>query len=155
MAETTPLEKVPVDFDPNESLGVFNPTKEDFTVLYGGTGVTLKSGERKIWPTPKANHVAKHLAQKIVSQKHVELLQEKFEGLDTEGREKWKVNSQILYTANDIEKVKACLLFPYEQGIPEKLEVPETKFDKAIEMEKASKEKIGKNYKSKKEQSED
>ncbi len=137
--ELTPLEKIPFDWNPNESMGVYNPTTKDFTVPYGGVPTTLASGKYEIWPAPKAHHVAKHLAQSIVVNKQVELLQEQFEGLDTEGREKWKVNTQILYSRKDIDAIKTQLLFNAKEQPPVEMKVPETKFDAQLAGVKAKK----------------
>jgi len=149
MAEFTPLEKIPFDNDPNRVKGVFNPTIEDFECLYGGKPQTLKSGEKKILPEPLANHIAKHLADKICRMKNLELLQEKFEGLDDNGREKWRINEQNIITRNDLTEVKNALLFDSEVGIAPVVKMPETKFDPMIE-----KVKIGKRSKKSKQSEE-
>ncbi|MEK7578727.1 MAG: hypothetical protein AAB456_03375 [Patescibacteria group bacterium] len=154
MPHFTPLDQVPKDFDPNKTLGVLNPMSENFEVLYGGKPQTLKPGEKKILPEPLANHVAYHLADKICRHKNIELLQVKFKGLDESGREKWRINEQILYNKQDIESVKKCLLFSVDsvvsgQSVPEAT-MPTTKFDSQIETEKSSTKKNDKKEEEKK-----
>lgn len=139
MAEFTPIEKIPVDFDSTKVKGVFNPLKEQFTCLFAGKVIALESGEQKILPEHVANHVAKHLADKICRDRQTELLQEKFTGLDDMGREKWRVNEQHLVTRADIKSVKDALLFDVVVGAVPEVKEPETKFDPLIKSEKARK----------------
>ena len=140
-----PLEEITPNFSKDKVLGVMNPMKEDFEVLYGGKPQVLKSGEKKILPEPLANHIAKHLADKICRNQSNALLQEKFEGLDETGREKWKINDKIMISKNDINEVKKCLVFDAEQvvngGVAPETKMPETRFDAPLHMEKARKQK--------------
>lgn len=136
--EFTQLEKIAKDFDDTQSKGVFNPLNEDFTVLFGGKPVTIKSGEFEIWPEHKANHVAKHLADKICRDSQVQFLQDKFPGLDDNSREKWRVNDQHLTTREDLKQVKEALLFDPKERNPQ-ITMPKTKFDPLIDKNKAAK----------------
>ncbi|UOF78688.1 hypothetical protein [Caudoviricetes sp.] len=49
-------------------LYVKNPTKESFTVIWGGYEYTVDSEETKIYPRFVAEHFAKHLADKVLLQ---------------------------------------------------------------------------------------
>ena len=136
----TPLENIPLDYDPTKVKGVFNPMVEDFKCLYAGKDMTLKSSEASICTEPVANHLAKHLADKICREKNIELLQEKHEGLDDAGREKWRTNEQHLVTRDDVKKVAGALLFDAQVGGPAPdIKMPATKFDPLLEKVKADK----------------
>lgn len=130
--EFTDLKDIPADFDPNEVLGVFNPLPEAFTCLFGGVEKTLEAGQKKTFPKHLANHIAKHLADKICRDRHVELLQLKFEGLDESGREKWRTNEQILVTRADVQQVKETLLYEVDGENKPKIAMPATRFDGPI-----------------------
>ena len=43
---------------------LFNPTSEDFTVMYGGIDYTIASGSKVSLPVYLAEHIAKHLTDK-------------------------------------------------------------------------------------------
>ena len=56
--------------DPNTGfmpLKVYNPLNEDFTHSWDGIPYTIPAGEVAMFPEFVARHLAKHLAQKIVS----------------------------------------------------------------------------------------
>lgn len=132
--EYTALDKIPKDFSDLKSKGVFNPLDERFTCKFAGNEVGLDAGEIAIFPEHVANHIAKHLADKILRVKNVEFLQQKFQGLDDNSREKWRVNDQHLVTRNDLMAVKEALLFvPNLKGTPPKVVMPNTKFDPLLD----------------------
>jgi hypothetical protein len=77
-----PIELVKPDIDPRTSSLVYNPMPYDFTFLFGGEETTLPAQKGMIWPTPKAFHMAKHLAHKICMENAYEFLQENFKKVD-------------------------------------------------------------------------
>ena len=54
-----------------KTLTVFNPSFKDFTVIYQGEPVTIKSLEMRDFPFDVANHVVKHLSNDILNERGV------------------------------------------------------------------------------------
>lgn len=50
---------------------LYNPSKEDFTVTWDSKPYTLHSEELEKFPMYLANHIAKHLAHKLVMERGV------------------------------------------------------------------------------------
>lgn len=67
---------LPFSLEPKEKY-IFNPDTEDFSVEYNaGDGIktyTLKSLKAQKFPTPIADHIKKHLADKILNKRGVKL----------------------------------------------------------------------------------
>lgn len=53
-------------FNEYDTIEVFNPMKEDFTVRFNGEPYLLKTGEVKLYPHFLAFHIAKHLSDKML-----------------------------------------------------------------------------------------
>ncbi len=71
MENTIPIEEVPEDIDSMATGTIMNPLKEDFVHAFKGKEVTLLAeSESKPMPLPMAAHLAKHLAIKIVRDRH-------------------------------------------------------------------------------------
>lgn len=49
-----------------DTIEVTNPTKEDFAVRFNGELYALQAGEKRAWPAFLANHIAKHLSDKML-----------------------------------------------------------------------------------------
>ena len=49
---------------------IFNPLSEDFTWAYGGIDYTIPAKDEKLWPRHLCRHIAKHLVDKILQEKH-------------------------------------------------------------------------------------
>ena len=116
--QAKPLNEVPKDFEPNKIKGVFNPTKEDITILYGGIPYTVKAGSYEQHPEPLSYHLAKHIAIRILSTGLNDFLLENFPGLDAAGRENWKVNQKHFYSKQDIIDLRNKLVFDHKIGDP-------------------------------------
>jgi hypothetical protein len=57
---------------PNTTLRyLYNPSKEDFIITWDGEPHTLHSEELEPFPTYLADHIAKHLAHKLVMERGV------------------------------------------------------------------------------------
>ena len=137
---TVSIDKVKKDFDPEQAKAVFNPFKEDFECLYGGKPVTVPAGKAALFSEPKAAHIAKHLAIKILNDKMRDYLLDNFKGLDEQGREKWRAQIKTFYDRNDILTIAKTLIFSHEVGeAAPKIEVPKTKFEKATELKEKAK----------------
>ena len=137
MPKTIPVEQVPVSFNSEKIVVVCNPLTVDFECSFAGQPVVVKSGAMVQMTQTKAAHVAKHLAIKIMNDRSVQFLQDKFPGLTEEGREKWKVQGNIFFTRMEvIELAKTFLVEDYNIG-EEKPKIPgaKTKYDKKGEEE--------------------
>lgn len=139
MAEYTEVSKIPKDFDDEKSIGVYNPLEEDFHCKFGGKDKVLKAGEKTVLPEHVAYHLAKHLADKILREDMNEFLQEKFKGLDDNGREKWRVNEQQTITKPELMAVRDQLLFDPAELTKKEVKKPETKLGKVAKGLKAKK----------------
>lgn len=116
MPKATSLSEVPKDFEPNKVKGVYNPTKEDITIKYGGVPFVVKAGEYAIHPEPLAYHLAKHIAIFIQNKGLNEFLLDNYPGLTEQGREKWKVNTTHFVSKQDILELRDKLVFDHKIG---------------------------------------
>jgi len=81
-----------------------NIDKESFTHSYRGVSITIQAGESYVGRFPECNHLATHLARKILSRKA------------KEGSSK---NDQIkLWTPEQVEKLKETILTPMGSDNP-------------------------------------
>lgn len=128
MKKYVEIGEIPVDYDPNKVCGVMNPTNEDFTVKFGGKEFTIKAGAKELRPEPLANHIAKHLSQKICLGDMLEFLKEQFPDLDKHGREEWIFQPNLKLGRDDFDRVKELLLFKQEEIEHKNVEEPVSKF---------------------------
>jgi hypothetical protein len=68
------MDLLPLDTPSHEDIYIFNPTKEPFSITYAydfesPRVYTLESYEGKKFPRVIADHIAKHLKNKIISDK--------------------------------------------------------------------------------------
>lgn len=54
-----------------KEIGVFNPTTKDFTWKYNGKSYTVPKGEMKKFDYYLGHHLAKHLIDKILTEKDI------------------------------------------------------------------------------------
>ncbi len=59
-----------------EVVNVFNPDTDDFVVQYDGLSYTLEAGKMKKFVYKLGQHVAKHLADKILNKRNLKTNQE-------------------------------------------------------------------------------
>lgn len=59
-----------------KKVGVFNPTTKDFTAQFNGKDYTVPKGEMVKFRYHIAHHVAKHLADKVLTKKGFSVTQE-------------------------------------------------------------------------------
>lgn len=70
MQNTTPIHKVPKDFDPMKIAEVKNPFGVDFETTFDGQKIVVPAGKTLQAPENVARLVAEHIAQQLVRNKH-------------------------------------------------------------------------------------
>jgi len=140
MRKTIDISQVPKDFDESEVLGVRNPLEEDFTHKFGGIDFIVPAKSQVLYPSPVANHLAKHLAQRICQTELYGFLKQEFEGFTETGLEKWRVEDKYKLTKEDIFEVKKVLLFSPNKGEKASEVVPEGKMGKLKKQAKKARE---------------
>lgn len=91
-----------------------NIDKESFTHAYKGVTITVQAGESYIGREPECNHLATHLARKMLSQ----IAKSKTS----------KDNTQIkLWTSEQVEELKAKIITPMGNQAPPAPPTPEQK----------------------------
>jgi hypothetical protein len=56
-----------------EKIRIYNPDTEDFTVEYSGVPYTIRALEMESYPTHIANHIKKHLANKLLHDRGIKI----------------------------------------------------------------------------------
>lgn len=123
-----PIQAVPKTYNPDATKAVFNPMTVPFTCDFAGVSQTIGAGETRVYPEPLAFHIAKHIATHILHTGVREFLMDKFPGLTEQGRDKWKMQENIIFTRAEISDLQKQLVFEYIPGTPlqeKKVEVPE------------------------------
>jgi hypothetical protein len=70
MQNTTPIHKVPKDFDPMKIAEVTNPLAEDFKHSFDGNEIIIPEGKTLQAPENVARLMAEHIARKMIRSKH-------------------------------------------------------------------------------------
>jgi len=96
-----------------------NIDKESFTHSYRGVSITVQAGESYVGRFPEANHLATHLARKMLSR---------------EAKSKFSKNEPVkLWTPDQVEELKKTILTPMGNEAPPAPPTPEEKRKQDLE----------------------
>ena len=107
MQNTTPIARVPKDYDPMKIAEVKNPFDEDFTHSYDGQPITIPAGKVLQAPEPIARLMAEHIARKQVRMEHEQLreVKKKELGENSENFAKFDRSAIVLFEQKVEEKI--------------------------------------------------
>jgi hypothetical protein len=65
--------KLKRELENEQTVRLFNPLAEDFTVLFHGKPLTINALEIAVLPRPQAEHIKTHLTNHIINERGINL----------------------------------------------------------------------------------